>query len=96
MLYVSVDLHQVVHSTTPLKPHKYLSGIANCLYISVYHFHPFRYTVHSVLFFFLEIVDVRQWPLGRGGGVVMRHVELNDRYLRSHGKIGDYGQSTFP
>ena len=26
----------------------------------------------------------------------MRHVELNDRYLRSHGKIEDYEQSTFP
>ena len=35
-------------------------------------------------------------PVGRGGGVIMRHVELNDRHLRSHGKIGDYEQSTFP
>ena len=69
----------------------------NCLYIPQYHFHPLHYTVHSPLFL-LEIVDVDRWeeykmPVGRGGGVIMRHVELDDRHLRSHGKIKDCEQS---
>ena len=71
----------------------------NCLYIPQYHFHPLHYTVHSPLFL-LEIVDVDRWeeykmPVGRGGGVIMRHVELNDRHLRSHGKIRDCEQSKY-
>ena len=45
LLYVSVDIHQVVHSPTPLKPHEYLSGIANCLYILQYPFHPLHYNL---------------------------------------------------
>ena len=79
---------------------RYLSGILNCLYIPQYHFHPLRYTVYSPLFF-REIVDVDRWeeykmPAGRGGCVIIRHVELNDRHLRSHGKKGNYEQSNFP
>ena len=70
------------------KPCKYLSGIVNCPYIPQNHFHLFRYTVHGPLFF-REIVDVDRWPVGRGGGVIIRHVELHDRHLRSRGKIGD-------
>ena len=100
LLYVSVDLHQVVLSPSLWKRRKYLSGIVNCLYIPQYHFLPLRYTVQSPLFF-REIVDVDRWeeykmPAGRGGGVIMRHVELNDRHLRSHGKKGNYEQSNFP